>query len=159
MNKNCDDENGCTEKLEFSLCSWCFPKPVSLHNVYISYGHNFSIGSDIGIMYWNFNLHKTVHLKTQKSDHFYWITCRYSKLRHWLQYQPLHKDFCPPPPEFLRSVNAFSEKPEQYEILFMSKTLFQVEFSVLMLLLWLVRMQFLFQNQYIHTNRDNKQQK
>ena len=39
-------------------------KSVSFHNVYISYGHNFSMGSNIGIMYWNFNPHKTVHLKT-----------------------------------------------------------------------------------------------
>ena len=62
MNENCVDKNGCTEKLEFSLCS-CLPKPVSLHNVYILYGHK-SIGSNLRIMYWNFNPHKTVHLKT-----------------------------------------------------------------------------------------------
>ena len=50
MNKNCVDKNGCTEKLEFSLCSWCFSKPVSLQNVYILYGHNFNIGLNIEIM-------------------------------------------------------------------------------------------------------------
>ena len=115
--------------------------------MYISYGHNFSIGSNIGISI----LTKWYIWKHQKSDHFYWITCKkFSKLRHWLWYWPLRKDFYP---------SAFSKKHEHYEILCMSKTLFQVVFSVWMLLLWLVYMHFPIENQYIHMNRENKQQK
>ena len=38
-------------------------------------------------------------------------------------------------------------------------TVFQVEYSVWKLLLWLVHMQFPIQNQYIHTSRESKQQK
>ena len=34
------------------------------------------------------------------------------------------------PPEFWRRMNAFSKKPEHYEILSMSETLVQVDFSV-----------------------------
>ena len=57
------DENGCIEKLEFSLCSWYFPKPISLQNLYISYGHNFSMESNIEIMYWNLSAHKTLDIR------------------------------------------------------------------------------------------------
>ena len=157
---------------EWKLCWWewmywktriftmfmMFPKPVSLRNVYISHGHNFSIGSNIGIMYLNVNPHKTVHSKTlEKWPFVFNYLWRFSKLRHWLWYWPLCKGICPS--EFCKRMNAFSEKPEHYEVLSMSKTLFQVELSVWMLLLWLIHMQFIIQNQYIHMNRENKQQK
>ena len=51
------------------------------------------------------------------------------------------------------------KKPEHYKVFSLFNTLFQIEFSVCMLLLWLVSMQFPIQNQYIYTNRENKQQK
>ena len=56
-------------------------------------------------------------------------------------------------------MNAFSKTAEYYEFLPLYKTFFQVEFSVWMLLLWSVHMQFPIQNQYIHMNRENQQQK
>ena len=65
---------------EWKLCWWewmywktrictifmMFPQPVSLQNLYILYGHNFNTESNVGILYWNFNAHKTIHLKTPK---------------------------------------------------------------------------------------------
>ena len=41
---------------------------------------------------------------------------------------PLYKDICPS--EFWKRMNAFSKKTEHYKVLSLSKTFFQVEFSV-----------------------------
>ena len=90
--------------------------------------------------------------KCQKSVHFYWITCRDSQssdigygiaaAQRYLSLWFLEENEC-----------ILQKKPEHYEVLSISAqdTVFQVEYSVWKLLLWLVHMEFPIQNQYIHT--------
>ena len=102
-----------------------FPKPVSLQNLCISYDHNFSIGSNLE-MYWNFNPHKTVHLKTPEKWPFLLnYLQRFSKLRHWLWYASAQGYLS----LLILDVNkCILWKTEHYEVLSLSKTSFQVEF-------------------------------
>ena len=76
MQCDCHGSFACNKKSENSLFSSHFPIQDSYWNLYISYGHNFSIEWIPQIMYWNWKPPKTLNSTHHKYGHFYWIMSR-----------------------------------------------------------------------------------